>query len=240
LTEDQLKAAAKEAYPDHIVTRIWLNDNPDQAVEIALSRDDVYTSQLFHPYTGEHLGSSEPAGVRFVFWLIALHDDLLYAETGRFWNGIGAVFLVLLCFSGGVIWWPGIGNLRRSLVVDWNTNWKRMIWGVHSMLGFWTFLFIFMWAISGVYFVWPDYFSAIVDYFEPFDPTQEEGRRVGDGVLRWIARLHFGRFGGWSVKTIWAIVGLIPPALFVTGALMWWNRVLRPARIAQHEKVSAS
>jgi uncharacterized iron-regulated membrane protein len=31
---------------------------------------------------------------------------------------------------------------------------------------------------------------------------------------------------------LWTFMGLIPPALFVTGALMWWNRVLRPARSA--------
>jgi hypothetical protein len=29
----------------------------------------------------------------------------------------------------------------------------------------------------------------------------------------------------------------VPPALFVTGALMWWNRVLQPARTrARHTK----
>ena len=27
-----------------------------------------------------------------------------------------------------------------------------------------------------------------------------------------------------------AAAGLVPPAMFVTGALMWWRRVLRPAR----------
>jgi len=28
---------------------------------------------------------------------------------------------------------------------------------------------------------------------------------------------------------IWAVFGLVPPLMFVTGALMWWNRVIRPA-----------
>jgi uncharacterized iron-regulated membrane protein len=32
-------------------------------------------------------------------------------------------------------------------------------------------------------------------------------------------------------KAVWAAVGLVPPAMFVTGAFMWWNRVLRPKRV---------
>ena len=33
-----------------------------------------------------------------------------------------------------------------------------------------------------------------------------------------------------TVKLIWAIFGLAPAAMFVTGAMMWWNRVLRRKR----------
>jgi uncharacterized iron-regulated membrane protein len=43
-----------------------------------------------------------------------------------------------------------------------------------------------------------------------------------------IGRLHFGRYGGLPMKTAWAVLGLVPPALFVTGAIMWWHRVVRP------------
>ena len=53
----------------------------------------------------------------------------------------------------------------------------------------------------------------------------------GDVFLRWFYYLHFGNFGGWEVKALWVVLGLVPPFLFVTGALMWWNRVLsREAR----------
>jgi uncharacterized iron-regulated membrane protein len=31
------------------------------------------------------------------------------------------------------------------------------------------------------------------------------------------------------VKWLYVILGLVPAVLFVTGAIMWWNRVLRPA-----------
>jgi uncharacterized iron-regulated membrane protein len=56
----------------------------------------------------------------------------------------------------------------------------------------------------------------------------------GDVFLRWFYYLHFGNFGDWEVKALWVVIGLAPPFLFVTGALMWWNRVLsREARASR-------
>ena len=46
-------------------------------------------------------------------------------------------------------------------------------------------------------------------------------------VLAWIVRMHFGRYGGMGVRITYVILGLLPAALFVTGAIMWWKRVLR-------------
>ena len=50
----------------------------------------------------------------------------------------------------------------------------------------------------------------------------------GDKLVRWFSLLHYGTFGGWGVKSLWVALGLIPPFLFVTGAIMWWNRVVSP------------
>ena len=53
------------------------------------------------------------------------------------------------------------------------------------------------------------------------------GQRRGDDFLAWIVRMHFGRYGGMGVRITYVILGLFPAALFVTGAIMWWKRVLR-------------
>jgi uncharacterized iron-regulated membrane protein len=52
-------------------------------------------------------------------------------------------------------------------------------------------------------------------------------RSVGDALLAWMGPLHFGNFGGVAVKVLWVVLGLTPALLFVTGSVMWWNRVLR-------------
>lgn len=49
---------------------------------------------------------------------------------------------------------------------------------------------------------------------------------LGDAILQLFGKLHFGNFGGVSLKIVWTIFKLFPAFLFVTGPLMWWNRVL--------------
>jgi uncharacterized iron-regulated membrane protein len=53
-------------------------------------------------------------------------------------------------------------------------------------------------------------------------------RRAGDHAVSWMGPLHTGHFGGLGLKLLWAIAGLAMPALFITGFLMWCNRVLAP------------
>ena len=50
---------------------------------------------------------------------------------------------------------------------------------------------------------------------------------LGDRVVRWMAPLHVGGFGGNTVRLVWFIGGLMPAVLFVTGVAVWWNRTMR-------------
>jgi len=227
MTENELKQAAKRAYPDYEVTRVSLRKNPDQAAEIWLEQGARKRQRLFNPYTGADLGDSLRLGFRFVLWLVDLHDNLLAAQTGRLINAAGGIFTVLLSLTGVVIWWPGIVTWRRSLSFRWKTNPKGLNWTLHSALGFWSFAFFFMWALSGIYLSIPDRFNAAVDFLEPLNPASKT-LRLGDQVLFWLAQAHFGRFAGVGTKILWTVIGLTPAVLFFTGAVMWWKRVLRP------------
>jgi uncharacterized iron-regulated membrane protein len=50
---------------------------------------------------------------------------------------------------------------------------------------------------------------------------------LGDAIVRSMAPLHIGSFGGGVVRAAWFIGGLMPAFLFVTGFAVWWNRVRR-------------
>jgi uncharacterized iron-regulated membrane protein len=53
---------------------------------------------------------------------------------------------------------------------------------------------------------------------------------AGDTLMSALVPLHFGSFGGNFVKVLWSALGLAAPVLFVTGMMMWSNRVRRERR----------
>lgn len=94
-----------------------------------------------------------------------------------------------------------------------------------------------MWSVTGIYLTFPDPFDSLIEYFTVNGMPTAASRFV-DHAIDWLVRLHFGRSFGPYVKALWAILGLVPGALFVTGALMWWNRVLRRAIGAYGEPIA--
>src|SRR5262249_51196380 len=99
------------------------------------------------------------------------------------------------------------------------------------------------------YLCFPQFFQDLADTIEP--PTSaNDGLRLVDQVTYWLAYLHFGRLGNrgipWcgrglcdsTTKALWAFFGLAPAALFITGAIMWWNRVLRRGMLLERKRAS--
>jgi uncharacterized iron-regulated membrane protein len=223
---DRIRALAERAYPDWTVTDISdrvSRRNP--TISVTFARGGETQERLFNPYTGEDLGESYTKGEQFVLWLARLHDELLLDRDGRWWNGLGSGIFTLLVVTGGVVWWPGVTRWRRSLGVKWRSGWRRFNWDLHSALGFWLLLFMLMWGVSGWYLGIPDPLTDFVDWIS--DPEAIPGDRAGDVALTWLTRVHFGRWRTGWLKATWAFIGLVPALMFVTGAIMWWNRVLR-------------
>lgn len=63
-------------------------------------------------------------------------------------------------------------------------------------------------------------------------------RSAGDVVMAWLAPLHVGSFGGLGIRIAWAVLGLAPPLLFVTGFVMWGLRVVKPRWLAERRNVA--
>ena len=88
-------------------------------------------------------------------------------------------------------------------------------------------------AVSGVYLSFPEPFEELASRLDSVFPAVHR-------ALFWLAISHFGRIKGigfpcsgpglcdQTTKAIWATFGLAPAAMFATGAIMWWNRVVRP------------
>jgi uncharacterized iron-regulated membrane protein len=233
LSKEQLTEAALAAYPGATVERVGGPQRRTALIRVVLQHDGRTIERDFNGLTGEDLGEPWPWRAELLLKLAELHDDLLMVEDrrGRFWNGVGSILVTLLCITGAFLWWPGIKSWRRGMWIKWNASWPRFNFDAHSALGFWFFAIILIWSVSGIYLSFPDPFTRTVDYIWGVPDTLQA--RPGDVVLEWLVRLHFGRWrNSHTLKAIWVIMGLIPAAMFVTGAAMWWHRVVRKRRTA--------
>jgi uncharacterized iron-regulated membrane protein len=195
------------------------------------------------------------AGYASMRWFGELHGRFFLGASGMTANAIGGFLTAALSVTGLVIWWPGISKWRRGLTIRAGVGWKRLTFDLHSAVGFWTFALVFMWGVTGGYFVFPDPFRAAVNYFTPIAAPRAPQQNVNPGgqaasvapaplgpltrlprrpvtlggkILRGFSYAHYGNFGGWPVKVLWLLLGFAPVVLFGTALVMWWNRVLSP------------
>jgi uncharacterized iron-regulated membrane protein len=236
MSVEDLTAAAQRAYPDHTIQRVGDIQRRTPVIQVDFTSPDGETVEReFNAYTGEDIGDPFPASAEWLLWVVSLHDDLLIVrdQRGRFWNGVGSILATLLCITGAIVWWPGIASWRRGISIRRKSSWKRFNFDTHSALGFWFFSIIAIWAISGIYLSMPSAFMDTVNWFFGPQPDNIENVRVIDRVMEWMVRLHFGRWRSHTLKVVWVIMGLIPAVMFVTGGIMWWNRVVKKPRTAK-------
>ena len=77
-------------------------------------------------------------------------------------------------------------------------------------------------CIAPVACIWPEIVNS---FFNTFDTDPQDRERPVEAILLVFIDLHFGRFGGLTIRVLWVILGLLPAALFVTGFMVWWKRV---------------
>ena len=153
------------AYPEHRLSGVDAPTTSRPTYLAYLTREGTYVTVLIDPASAQVLGElPERSVIRF---LQNLHYDLLAGRTGRIVNGIGAGCVLLMCLTGAVIWWPGAKHLIDGFTVNVRRNWRRVIWELHRAIGAWTVILTAMWAITGLYFVFPAQVRSIVNWVSP-------------------------------------------------------------------------
>ncbi len=224
LTGDDLEAAVRKFYSDGTVVAVRESRRPERPASILLDRNGKRLDRLFDPYALKDLGDSYPPTLQAMEWLVDLHDNLLAGPEGRTVNGVGGMLVMFLIVTGLIIWWPGKRRLWRSLKVGKPEASRRFAFQLHNALGVWSFVMLLMWALTAVYFGFPDWYESAVDYF---DANKADAERPGEATLLFLIKMHFGRFGPLWVRFLWAGLGLLPVVLFATGFVLWWTRVVR-------------
>jgi uncharacterized iron-regulated membrane protein len=159
VTLDETVRRIQSARPNWIAFALRDFDQPGQAATVLLraatgKETPNYRMVSFNPYTGEVLFDRlRYAGT--LGWMSNLHVYLLSGETGLLVSGWMGLGLLLLCFSGLILWWPGVQRWASALVLHRRASWRRVNMDIHTVVGFWTSIALIVVIFTGVDFAFP-------------------------------------------------------------------------------------
>ncbi len=133
------------------------------------SPDRGSLSLLLDPATLRILGQLPERSI--LTTLHNLHSNLLGGRIGRLVNAIVSLLLLLMCATGLVIWWPGLGSWRSGFVVNLSRSWRRVNWELHGAVGVWAIALIAVWAVTGIFFAAPSQVQSVVNAISPLTTT---------------------------------------------------------------------
>ena len=153
--------SVSRAYPQHRLSGVEAPTTLRPTYLAYVTSGAEFRTVLIDPVSARVLGElPDHIAIRT---LREVHYNLLGGRTGRVINGVGACAILVLCASGLVIWWPGTRSWGRGFVVDFSRESRRLVWELHRAVGIWSVAFIAMSAITGLAFVFPSGFRAIVN-----------------------------------------------------------------------------
>jgi hypothetical protein len=132
-------------------------------------------------------------------------------------NGLGAIGLTSLCLAGAIVWWPGIKNWRRSLIVNWRSKFPRINWDLHQCARILVLSISAGMGDSSVYFSFPRLFNPLF-LLDPADHFTDQG-------LFWLSQLLFVRFS-WFTEVLWNVLGLVAAVSAFTGVFICCRRMI--------------
>ena len=146
LNWDVFRARVEAQSPGWKLLRFYFPDRPDRSTYVRLR--SVTTHRIRHiyvnQYTGAVLGSTEDGSN----WIIKVHDLHVNLLTGKTGNGIvtwSTCGLLVLSLSGIILWWP-----RKVFRFEARTPLPRLNRDLHYTVGFWSFLAMFAFAVTGL------------------------------------------------------------------------------------------
>ncbi|MCC2546520.1 PepSY domain-containing protein [Hymenobacter sp. BT175] len=87
----------------------------------------------------------------FFFTMMALHRGMVGGPIGKLVVGVSTLFFLFIIGTGIVLWWPATRKaVRQRFTVKWEAGWKRLNHDLHIVLGFYSALFLFVFAFTGL------------------------------------------------------------------------------------------
>ncbi len=166
---EQLIANVKTAFPDAKINGVKLYNQKDRSAEVSVTfkkeeapkpaatkagpppRQPGFTI-FVNPYTGQVL---EKYSYRetFFFQVFAMHRWLLGGEDsiGKIITGVSTLLFLFILITGIILWWPKTKKImQQRLKIKWNAGWKRINHDMHLVFGFYSAIFLFIFAFTAL------------------------------------------------------------------------------------------
>lgn len=116
---------------------------------------DYYESVFINPYTGAVTGLHDYKYdffniVKFIHWSLLLNDTY-----GQNIVGYSTLIFVFMLVTGMIMWWPkkwSKTNINKSFKVKWKAGFKRVVYDLHNVSGFYVMLITLVLALTGMVF----------------------------------------------------------------------------------------
>ncbi|GAB3180541.1 PepSY-associated TM helix domain-containing protein [Telluribacter humicola] len=157
---EQLVATVEKQVPEAKVTAVKLYDSPARSIEVTYKIEEKVQGEeepksrtelaFMNPYTGELLEQYNHRN-SFFYTVFALHRWLLADDTGKLIVGISTSMFLFILITGIILWWPQNKKiLKQRLKLKWDGGWKRLNHDLHIVVGFYTAIFLFAFAFTGL------------------------------------------------------------------------------------------
>ncbi|MTI31208.1 PepSY-associated TM helix domain-containing protein [Xanthovirga aplysinae] len=161
--------------------------DPSQAYQIFVRNPEKESRTVFvDPYQGKLLEVYNGRN-SFFHTIEMLHRNLLLGKVGKNIVGYSTIGFVFLLISGLILWFPKRNKAwKKRFSIKWqNTSWKRRNYDLHSVLGFYSLIFLFLICSTGLVWSFKIIRNAIVaiekpteeakpkSNFLPYDVTQK-------------------------------------------------------------------
>ena len=162
-----LEAAVKKAYPGSKVNGIKVYTDAERSAEVTVTlkkkeepktkaaapgeRAPSYTV-FINPYNAQVLDLYTYRET-FFYQVFALHRWLLGGQNsiGKLIVGVATLIFLFILITGIILWFPATKRIMmQRLKIKWTAGWKRLNHDFHIVLGFYSAIFLFIFAFTGL------------------------------------------------------------------------------------------
>lgn len=150
---DELIAGYQRQFPKQQIVRYSTYRDPARSVYILGFGPGELQNAYLDPYSGR-LIKAERATITFFFYDVLVHTTLLLGPRwGKGIIGVCTVIFALQLLGGLVLWWPRgrRAAVRNALVIKSNASWKRRVFDLHNIWGFYGLPYALVMALTGLF-----------------------------------------------------------------------------------------